>query len=86
MHKHCATKCLQSSIQEILLVVVKELSIGCYGNVQRMSQSTHVPGKLTRFTNKWLDDGESCVRRKEDLGASVQGTDNILITERHHKH
>lgn len=65
-------------LSEFSLVVVKELSICCYSDVQRVSQSTHVPGEFAGLANEWLDNGEGCVRWKEDLGATVQSPNNIL--------
>lgn len=74
VHKWC---CVLRVVATAVLVVVKELSICCYSDVQRVSQSTHVPGEFAGLADEWLDDGEGCVRWKEDLGATVQSPNNI---------
>ena len=66
------------NIKYTLLCAIKQLCISCHWNIEGMCQSTHLPCQLDGLSNKWLYHSECSVWWQEDLGISVQSTNNIL--------
>jgi hypothetical protein len=56
----------------LLLVVIKQLSRGCHGDIQWVCERRHIPGQLARLTDKWLDDTVRNGRWQRDTRATVQ--------------
>ena len=59
--------------------VIIKLSLRCQGDIKRVCQSSHVPGKLTCFADKWTNDAVRYIRWQKDAWIPIQSSDDVLM-------
>lgn len=65
-------------VASTVLLVLKQLSVCSYGDVQWVSESSEAPGQLASLANERLNDGVRDLRWQKESRAAIECANNVL--------